>query len=127
MPAGRPPIIASPEEMDEKIQEYFDSLRHEDKDGITHWDTPTMSGLALALGFVSRQSLADYEARDGYSYSIKRARLLIKDYWEKKLAGTAPTGAIFWLKNHDDYRDKQEVEATGSGLVITVKQDVEGV
>lgn len=38
-----------------------------------------------------------------------------------------PTMLIWLGKQHLGQKDKQEVEATGSGLVITVKQDVEGV
>lgn len=68
-----------------------------------------MSGLAYALGFESRQSLYAYEKDERFSYSIKRAKLAIEIWYEERMSGNSPTGAIFWLKNHAGYTDKQEI------------------
>lgn len=106
MAAGRPAIYDNVEELEIKIQEYFDQE-----------ETPiTVSGLAYYLGFVSRQSLQDYKEREEFSYTIKRAVLFIESCYEQKLSGTTPTGAIFALKNMG-WKDKTETELSG-GLDI---------
>ena len=35
--------------------------------------------------------------------------------------GTTPTGAIFWLKNHAGYTDKQETTIEGGDKPVTIK------
>ena len=60
---------------------------------------PTISGLAHFLGFESRQSFYDYEKKDGFSYTVKRARLFIEVHYEEMLNTGNVTGAIFALKN----------------------------
>jgi hypothetical protein len=98
MPAGRPPIFETPEQMAKAIEEYFKS---ESKITIT--------GLCYNLGFESRQSFYDYEEREEYSYIIKRARLRVEQKYEEKLSEQACTGAIFALKNMH-WKDKTEVD-----------------
>ena len=60
---------------------------------------PTICDLCLYLGFESRQSFYDYEKKEGFAYTIKRARLLIEREYEEQLQTNTPTGAIFALKN----------------------------
>lgn len=76
-------------------------------------ETPTITGLALALGFTSRADLINYE---GYSqefhYTIKKAKLKIECEYEKALRKHNSTGPIFALKNFG-WSDKQEIEHTG--------------
>ena len=74
---GRPPKYKSKEEMQDKIDQYFKECEGEllkDKDGEFVFDKNgfpiivgkkplTMTGLALALGFSSRQSLLIYKAK----------------------------------------------------------------
>jgi len=115
---GRPPLFKTPESLQEMVVDYFDNLptRKLTVGGVTlDLPTPTITGLALHLGFESRQSFYDYENRENteYSYIIKRARLFIEHEYEKCLHGTSPTGAIFALKNFG-WKDKQETELTGS-------------
>ena len=105
------PIYNSPEELQEAIDLYFDGA-----------DKPTISGLALHCGFVSRQSFYDYEQRPEYSYTIKRARLRIESMYEEKLQGQTCTGAIFALKNLG-WRDKTEQEQTGIVTNVNVTVD----
>ena len=95
----------TPEEMQEKIDEYFNTS-----------SVFTISGLAYFLGFESRQSFYDYEQREAFSYTVKRARTRIEVNYEEKLQGTTPTGSIFALKNLG-WKDKSEVEQSG-GLSI---------
>jgi hypothetical protein len=71
----------------------------------------TMTGLAIFLGFESRQSLYDYENRPKFSYTIKRARLFIECEYEEMLR-TNPVGAIFALKNFN-WTDRQDLHHSG--------------
>lgn len=101
---GRPPKFRSSEQMQSMIDEYFNQT--------LELEMPfTITGLALHLGFESRQSIYDYEKNGDFSYTIKRARLKIENYAESKLYTTTPTGAIFALKNFG-WRDKQEIDLT---------------
>lgn len=105
---GRPRKYDSEEELEEAIAKYFESLTDHE---VPH--PPTMAGLAYALGFASRQSLYDSEKDERFSYTIKRARLLIEGWYEERMSGNSPTGAIFWLKNHAGYTDKQDISLGG--------------
>lgn len=95
---GKPPMYTSPEELSEKVDSYF-----EDE------DSPTWSGLALYLGFNSRQALNYYmDEKPGYLDPLKKALLKIEIEYEKGLAGRNPAGSIFALKNFG-WTDRQEV------------------
>jgi hypothetical protein len=61
-------------------------------------DPPTLSGLALSLGFESILDLEVYEYQGPYKVHIRKARLLINAAYEKKLFNSNPSGAIFALK-----------------------------
>ena len=99
--SGRPSLFKTPEELQSKIDEYFDD------ESIK----PTISGLAYHLGFESRQSCYDYEKKDKYSYTIERARLRIESIYEGRLADNQAGGSIFALKNMG-WKDKTESEIT---------------
>jgi len=83
---------------------------------------PTISGLALHLGFVNRASMYDYEQRGEFSDTIKKARTRCEQWIEKNgIEGkTPPAMAIFALKNYGwtDKPEKQETDDTGSDLSI---------
>jgi hypothetical protein len=101
---GRPPIFSSVEELQAKIDEYFETgMRKKTmytKDGMPYEvPVPTITGLALFLGFASRQSLYDLETRQDFSYTIKKARTFIEREYEELLQSGNVTGAIFALKN----------------------------
>ncbi len=108
MALGRPRIYDSPEELQQIVDQYFEDTKQEDV---------TITGLALHLGFESRQSFYDYEKNDAFSYIIKRARLRVELAYEWRLNSNSCTGAIFALKNMG-WKDKTEVEQSG-GLAIT--------
>lgn len=116
---GRPRMYETEEELDEAIEKYFRCLKVADGSLIT----PTMSGLAIDLGFSSRQSLNDYEKDERFSYLIKRARLRIENIWEQMLTKQSCTGAIFWLKNHAGYTDKQEISGPNNGPIEIMSID----
>lgn len=79
-------------------------------------ESPTITGLCYHLGFESRQSFYDYEERELFSYTIKRARLRIESRYEDRLFGNSNAGAIFALKNFG-WTDKTEVKNEHSGEV----------
>ena len=78
--AGQPPIYESPEDLQDKVNEYMESLK-------VSKDPATITGLALHLGFCSRQSFYDYEKMPEFSYTIKKARLTIESKYEIALHG----------------------------------------
>lgn len=74
---------------------------------------PTITELALFLGFASRQSIYDYEKDGRFSYIIKRARLRIEIHYEQMLQiNTVASGPIFALKNMG-WTDKTEIAHGG--------------
>jgi hypothetical protein len=114
---GRPRIIETPEEFEAKAGEYFAELDRANLERFKEGGgqrPPTIAGLALHLGFASRQSFYDYENEAGFSYSVRKTRLRIEQHHEERMSGNSPTGSIFWLKNHD-WSDRQELEHTGRG------------
>jgi hypothetical protein len=86
--------------MQDKIDEYF----RIDK-------VPTVPGLAYHLGFCDKKSLCDYEAKEVFQYSIKRAKLRIETFNAKQLhekQGNV-SGVIFTLKNMG-WKDQQDID-----------------
>ena len=136
MTAGRPAKYKTVEELEKAIEEYFMTKVPEvrkNADGevmvdnkgmpIIEINPPTITGLALHLGFCSRQSMYDYEERnDEFSYTIKKARLMCENFAEKMmLSGYSPAGYIFALKNYG-WRDRQEIDTKLKGSInINVK------
>lgn len=132
---GRPPKFSDVTELDNKIANYFASLEPEasDEDEIPMPIAPTVTGLALFLGFADKSSLYDYRRHENHEFShcIKRALLVIENHYENRLNYQSPTGAIFALKNMN-WSDKSEVEHTGKdgeplALQITVLNTNEGI
>lgn len=89
---GRPPKFENPKELQKKIEQYI-------SESIENTEPLTISGLCFYCGFESRQSFYAYEKKDEFSYTIKRARLIIENTYELLLHDKYPTGAIFALKN----------------------------
>lgn len=117
MSAGRPPLFETPEDLQSKIDAYYESCQDKempaDEDHLEGWqyygEHPTITGLAYFLGFESRQSFYDYEEREEFSYTIKRARLRIESNYEQALFGKNQAGPIFALKNFG-WKDTQEIK-----------------
>lgn len=113
--AGRPQEYKTSKELSEKVDKYFSTLPKKTRTLPNGTEVkvkiPTITGLALYLGFASRQSFYDYENRDGFSYTIKKARAFIEREYEEQLQFGNTTGAIFALKNMG-WKDKTEVEQT---------------
>lgn len=107
-----PPInLDSDDEVEERIIKYFQYCFDNDI-------KPGVEGMALALG-VNRRTLWDWEtgARRGQSSSrradiIKKSKQILAGYLESlsQNGKINPVTAIFLLKNHFHYTDKQEIE-----------------
>jgi len=110
---GRPRKYKSPEEFDAKVEEYAAYCKEQD-------EPVTWTGLALFLGFCSRQSIDEYLQYDGFSDSVKRAKAFVEWNYEKRLHGNSPTGAIFALKNYG-WSDKSELDHRSSDGSMTPK------
>lgn len=115
IPAHRPPQFKTPEEMQYLVDEYFKSregMPLKDKDDnyiLDKWGNmviigckaPTIAGLALALGFNSRQSLLNYQAKPLFMDVILRAKARLQEYWEESLFDRDKTnGAKFALTQY---------------------------
>jgi hypothetical protein len=59
----------------------------------------TIAGLALFLGFSSRQAFDDYEQTGEFAPILKQGRLRVEAVYEKKLHQQSSAGAIFALKS----------------------------
>ena len=121
---GRPLAYESAEQMQVVIDSYFDECKKEKL-------TPTVTELALALGFSDRSGLLNYErgergqteeARADFVHTIKRAKARIEAHIERGLIdGTGnPVGKIFHLKNNCGWIDKQEIENKNSGVTVNI-------
>lgn len=139
---GKPLKFPSVEELQQKIEAYFNSCfdyqrdmfgnRLHDKEHPDYTkEKPvylmkqvkpfTVTGLAVFLD-TTRETLLDYEGEressseeivkdPAYSYTIKKAKEIIKAYAEESLfSGKQAAGPIFNLKNNWGWKDKSEWE-----------------
>jgi len=111
MTMGRPPLWESPEEIENIIDNYFETTPAEDI---------TLSGLCIALE-TNKQTIANYQDKAEFKHILEMAKLKIENAYEKSLRKYGRSGDIFALKNFG-WSDKQEVE-----LVTTINQDDEAV
>lgn len=118
---GRPRVIKSPAEMDEKVDAYIARCRDKDAPSAI-----TLTGMILALGLSSRESFDEYKNYEGFSDSVKRAKLIIENEYENRLVSGVPAAApIFALKNFG-WKDKTEI-ANPEGEEFRVFNSVERV
>jgi hypothetical protein len=124
---GRPPLFESAEQMQVLIDKYFEECDGKillDKDGepvrnkygkIIRDDRKpyTVTGLALALGFTTRQALLNYEGKQEFVDTIKRAKARVEKYAEERLYDKdGSNGAKFSLANNfKGWTEKQQIEA----------------
>ncbi len=127
---GRPPKYKNVEEIEKKIDEYFEECKGEvikNDDGepvlnkygmpvIINNRPPTVTGLALALGFTSRQALLNYQSKKEFVDTITRAKSRVEQYTEERLFDKdGAAGAKFSLSNNfKGWDEKQDIKVTGS-------------
>lgn len=113
--------------MQEKIDAYFKECEgkimtdEEGKPLLNKYGQPiiygakplTITGLALAIGFNSRQSLLNYEGQEEFLDTIKRAKAKVEEYAESRLFDKdGSNGAKFSLSNNfKGWAEKQQIEA----------------
>lgn len=129
---GRPSKYKTVEEMQAVIDQYFEDCKGEpingddgqpilDKYGqpfIINAHPPTVTGLALALGFTSRQALLNYQAKKAFVDTVLRAKARIEDYAEERLFDRdGQRGAEFSLKYNFRWVDEmKQDEDEGHGV-----------
>lgn len=106
--SGRPLKFKTVEELQDKINKYFEETKKEE------W---TITGLAIALD-TSRETLCNYEKKEAYFDTIKKAKDMVEYSYELDLKKSGRTGTIFALKNFD-WKDKVETDLTTKGKSIT--------
>lgn len=135
---GRPPKYKSVKEMQKKIDEYFESCEGKplmingeqqyNKQGypiILDRKHPTITGLALALGFSGRSDLLYYQKHkkdsDKFYDTITRAKSRVEAQMEESLFHKdSSNGAQFALRNNfkDWDADKKQEENKTEGITI---------
>lgn len=134
-PGGRPPMYETKEELQKLIDDYFEECKgipFTDDDGKI-WRTdkgyivykvqpkpPTVTGLALALGFTSRRALLNYQAKDEFVHTITKAKARVEEYAEIRLFDRdGVNGAKFSLMNNfKGWRDKPREDDEEGGVTI---------
>lgn len=130
---GRPPMYKTKKELQEKIDSYFEECKGRilydddgklirDKNGfplIIDARPPTITGLALHLGFTSRQALLNYQAKEEFVDTITRAKSRVECYAEERLYDKdGANGAKFNLANNfEGWKEKQQIDADISSKV----------
>ena len=133
---GRPPKYTSKEELQKKIDEYFEScyrpvtkynnskgvfetIMNEDGEVVKEQYRPfTMSGLAYALD-IDRTTLINYSKQEEFFDTIMRAKRRCEVYTEERLFDREGNrGAIFSLSNNfKNWADKQTIETTKEPVI----------
>ena len=124
---GRPLKFKSPDELQKRIDEYY-NWANENRKHIT------VTGLAWFLG-TNRQTLLNYENENSDLYrniknsekvkfidAIKNAKARIEmEYEESLFYKNSSVGAIFTLKNNYGYVDKQEIVQENREINVTLE------
>ena len=102
MPAGRPRIISSPDEMEQLVDAYFADCDASNR-------PYSVEGIALALGLSGREALDVYQDRTEFFDIVKRAKGRVRDnYVREGIAARNPAMHIFLLKNMG-YSDRTDL------------------
>ena len=135
---GRPLKFKTPEELQKKIDDYFNScfrplidkenkLVKDDKNEIilVQFKPFTITGLAVSLD-VDRVSLLDYSERADFSCIISRAKAKCEQYAEEMLFNRdSARGAQFVLNtSYRRWVERREIE-TKNENITTVKQQID--
>lgn len=112
--------------MAQRISRYFEDCQGEvlrDENGkpvirggkpvMVGAEPPTVTGLAYALGFESRQSLLNYQGKAAFERLIGDAKMRIQAYTEGRLFDREGVrGAEFSLRNNFGWEDRHQQELT---------------
>lgn len=133
---GSPAYYQHPEQLAKKCEEYFEHIQGEWDEDKKEWkkgrepEPATITGLALFLGFSSRQSLLDYAEKPEFVDIIKQAKTLVEKGYEINLHGSKPTGSIFALSNmgwknqqHHDHTTKGEKLPSNNNIITDLTEE----
>lgn len=109
MQRGRPLKFKTVEELQGKIDEYFE---------VTPYEELTITGLAIHLD-TFRDLLCDYQKKDNFSDTIKKAKQKIENAYERRLIKRGNGGDIFALKNFG-WKDENYHDVTSGGKPIPI-------
>lgn len=132
------PKDKTPEELQTLVDAYFQSCRGSplydgegnpvlDKQGapiMVGACPPTVSGLALALGFTGRKELLCRRGKKKYRQTIERAKLRVEEYCESQLFDKdRRQGAEFALRfnfqwGQETDEDKKKTEDSSGGVIL---------
>lgn len=128
------PAFKDPAKVQELIDKYFDECAgtvlkdHNGDPMVDKWGNPvilnrrppTVTGLALALGFTNRQSLLNYQGKPEFRDIITRAKSVVEMYTEERLFDKdGSNGARFSLQfNFRGWRDDKPEEKQGPTVRI---------
>lgn len=139
---GCPPMYKTPEEMQKVIDAYFTECKGvyiTDPDGnlmtckngqpvLTKERPLTITGLALALGFTTRQALLNYEGKPEFVDTIKKAKSKVEQYAEERLFDKdGVNGAKFNLSNNfKGWSEKQQIDSNvkTQAVIFTGSDDI---
>lgn len=139
---GAPPKYKSVKAMQKNIDAYFEDCKGNpildengepmrNKSGYIIYDDrrpPTVTGLALALGFTTRQALLNYQNKPEFVDTITRAKTCCEQYAEERLYDKDGSGgAQFSLRANFGWNDKPqetqlEEKAVDDGLSSALRE-----
>lgn len=134
---GRPPRYTNPEDMQVIIDAYFKECEGKplinESTGEPYFDKygqpiiigaqpPTVTGLALALGFNTRLALINYQGKPEFANTVMRAKARVERYAETRLFDKdGASGAKFSLANNfNGWRERQDVNLGGGDTPLEV-------
>ena len=131
---GKKPRYKDPKEIQEKVDAYFKEgegkplLDLEGQPVMDRWGNPiiygskppTVTGLALALGFKTRQGLLRYQAKKEFEDVILEAKSRVEEFNEQQLfTRDGAKGAQFSLAhNFSGWQNEKPEEKTGPSVSI---------
>lgn len=116
MAGGRPLKFKTNKALQNAVNMYFLTIDqwNDENEGKKPY---TVAGLALHLD-VDTETVRNYEKRDEFFGTIKKAKQKIEEQLETKLHGNSVTGIIFNLKNNYGWKDRTETDLTSKGEKI---------
>nr|UWG16074.1 MAG: Putative bacteriophage terminase small subunit [Bacteriophage sp.] len=102
----------------------IDGEQQRDKYGVPIFinvKPPTITGLALALGFTGRQALLDYQVRPEFADTVTRAKARCEEYAEMRLYDKdGANGAKFSLGCNFGWREVNETKLTTDAVKVVI-------
>src|SRR3990167_2422911 len=120
---GAPRKIKDVHELKQKINAYFEKINAQPP---LEREPVTITGLVLSCGYADINSFYAMEKRKEFTSTIKAARTLVVNAYERRLHGQNAAGAIFALKNfgwRDDYAGKPPETTQPITILVTVNSE----